>query len=87
MHMYFVGLGLLLLLFKVLEYGPIAQWPWWGVLLPFGAAVVWWAWADATGYTKRREVDKMNERVAKRREDSLTALGMDARGRRAKKPR
>ncbi len=86
--MYFVGLGLLLLLFKVFEYGPIAQWPWWRVLLPFGGALVWWAWADASGYTKRREVDKMNERVVKRREESLAALGMDARGRRrAKRPR
>jgi small Trp-rich protein len=85
--MYFVGLGIVLLLLRTLEYGPVGHWPWWVVLLPFGAAIVWWAWADATGYTKRKEVEKMDQRVVKRREDSLAALGLDVRGRRQKKRR
>lgn len=85
--MYFVGLGLLLLLLKVAEYGPVGQWSWWIILAPFLAAVVWWWWADMTGYTKRREVDKMDDRVAKRREENLAALGLDVRGRRQKKNR
>jgi small Trp-rich protein len=87
MYMYFIGLGVLLLILRIAEYGPVGQWPWWVVLLPFGAAVLWWAWADGTGYTKRKEVEKMDGRVAKRREENLAALGLNARGRRQKKRR
>lgn len=80
--MYFVVLGVLQLLMKVAEFGPVAGWSWWVVFWPFAAAVVWWAWADLTGYTKRREMDKMDKRVAERREQNLIKLGMDKRGRR-----
>jgi small Trp-rich protein len=82
--MYFVVLGLLLLVMKVADFGPVGMWSWWAVLWPWAAAVAWWAWADATGYTKRREMDKMDERVAKRRVENLANLGMDHRGRRGK---
>ncbi|HEV7914214.1 MAG TPA: TIGR04438 family Trp-rich protein [Albitalea sp.] len=82
--MYFVVAGVLLLVMKVAEFGPVALWPWWGVLLPFGLAVVWWAWADATGFTKRREMDKMDEKKKQRRIDNLDALGMDEKGRRGR---
>jgi small Trp-rich protein len=85
--MYFIGLGVLLLLLKMAEFGAVGQWSWVAILWPFGAAVAWWAWADATGYTKRREMDKMDARVAKRREENLAKLGMDARGRSLKKKR
>jgi small Trp-rich protein len=85
--MYFVGLGVLLLLMKAAEFGSVAEWSWWAVLWPFGGAVLWWAWADATGYTKRREMDKMDKRVADRRAENLAALGMDRRGRRQSKKR
>ncbi len=80
--MYFVVLGVLQLLMKTAEFGPVAAWSWWVVLWPFAAAVLWWAWADLTGYTKRREMDKMDKRVAERREQNLAKLGMDKRGRR-----
>ena len=83
--MYFVLIGVLLLVMKVAEFGAVAAWPWWGVLLPFGLAVVWWAWADATGYTKRKQMEKMDERVKQRRTENLSKLGMDERGRRGKK--
>lgn len=82
--MYFVILGVLLLLMKVAEFGPVGLWSWLAVLWPFLAAVVWWVWADSTGYTKRREMDKMDKRVAKRREENLANLGMDVKGRRGK---
>lgn len=80
--MYFVILGVLLLAMKATDFGPVALWSWWAVLWPFGAALLWWAWADGTGYTKRREVDKMDAKRVKRREENLEALGMDKRGRR-----
>ncbi|MET0333533.1 MAG: TIGR04438 family Trp-rich protein [Rhizobacter sp.] len=82
--MYFVVLGLILLVMKVAEFGPVALWSWLAVLWPWVAAVIWWAWADGTGYTKRREMDKMDDRVEKRRVENLANLGMDARGRRGK---
>lgn len=83
--MYFVVIGVLLLVMKVAEFGVVAEWSWWGILSPFAAAVVWWAWADASGYTKRREMDKMDARQAKRRQENLAKLGMDERGRRGKR--
>lgn len=72
--MYLLGLGLILMALKYLAIGPVASWEWWQVLLPFGAAVVWWAWADATGYTKRRAVERMNTRAAERKQRRLEEL-------------
>jgi small Trp-rich protein len=83
--MYLVGLGLLLLLMKSQEFGAVGGWSWWAVLSPFAGAIIWWVWADASGYTKRREMDKMDKRVADRRSQNLASLGMDERGRRGKK--
>ena len=80
--MYFVLIGVLLLVLKFAEFGVVATWPWWGILSPFGLAVVWWIFADQTGYTKRKEMEKMDVRVRKRREENLAKLGMDERGRR-----
>ena len=33
--------GLIFVLLKLSQVGPVAQWPWWGVLSPLFAAVVW----------------------------------------------
>ncbi|RFO98393.1 TIGR04438 family Trp-rich protein [Rhodoferax lacus] len=60
--MYFVGLGLILMLLKFLEIGPVASLSWIWVLSPFAMAVAWWAWADASGYTKKRAMERENER-------------------------
>ena len=80
--MYLVLLGLLLVALKLAEVGPPTQWPWWGVLLPFAGAVVWWAWADATGYYKRREMRKLEEKKVARRDREMTSLGTGPKGRR-----
>lgn len=77
--MLFVVVGVLLIVLKLAEIGPPAVWPWWGVLSPFAAAVVWWAWADMSGYTKRRAMDKMDEKKVERRRKALGALGLDYR--------
>jgi small Trp-rich protein len=77
--MYFLGLGVVLLLMKYLEFGAVAQWSWWVVLAPFGLAVVWWAWADATGYTKRKAMEKMDKRKADRLAKNREALGIGVR--------
>ncbi len=39
--MVFLGIGVLLLLMKCFEIGPVGQWSWWIVLIPFGVALLW----------------------------------------------
>ena len=74
--MYFLGLGLILLVMKYLEFGPVAEWDWWFVLSPFGLAMAWWAWADWSGYTKKKSIDKENARKKARIDKNREALGM-----------
>lgn len=74
--MYFLVLGLIFLAMKYMEIAPVAAWDWWVVLSPFGLAVVWWAWADASGYTKRKAMEAENARKQERIERSKDALGM-----------
>ena len=74
--MYFLGLGIILLLMKYLEIGPPAAWDWWIVLSPFGLAAAWWWFADSSGYTKRREVEKMDKVRQDRIDKHKRAIGM-----------
>ena len=71
-----VIVGVLLLVAKWAEFGPFATWSWWIVLAPFAIAVLWWEFADQSGWTKRREMDKMEARKVDRRERTMEALGM-----------
>jgi small Trp-rich protein len=73
--MWFLGAGVVLLLLKWLEVGPVAALSWWLVLAPFALAVVWWAWADSSGYTKRKASERMDRRKEERLERSRKALG------------
>ena len=77
--MYFLGLGVALLLLKYMEIGAVAQWDWWVVLAPFGLAVVWWAWADASGYTKKKAMEKMDKRKADRLAKNRDNMGIGTR--------
>jgi small Trp-rich protein len=79
--MYFLGIGIVLLLMKYLEMGPVAAWSWWTVFLPFGLAVAWWAWADATGYTKRKAMEREEKRRLARIEKNRVAMGTEKRRR------
>lgn len=80
--MLFLLAGLAMLAMKYLEIGPVALWPWWVVLAPFGMAVAWWAWADASGYTKKKAVEKENARKQARIDKSRQALGVQTKKRR-----
>jgi small Trp-rich protein len=73
--MYFLLAGIAALLMKYLEVGPVAAWPWWVALSPFGMAVAWWAWADSSGYTKRKEMDKMDKRKQDRLDKQREQMG------------
>jgi small Trp-rich protein len=74
--MFFLLLGIAALALKYLEIGPVATLNWFIVLSPFAMAVAWWAWADASGYTKRREIDKMAKRKDDRIDKQREAMGM-----------
>ena len=80
--MYLVVLGVCLLVMKLGGWGLVADWPWWGVLAPFGGAMLWWWYADSSGLTKRREMDKMDKRKEDRRRKNLDALGLNPKKRR-----
>jgi small Trp-rich protein len=73
--MYFLGIGLLLLAMKYLEVDPVAAWSWWLVFTPFGLAVAWWSWADATGYTKRKAMEREDARKQERIDKNRKAIG------------
>jgi small Trp-rich protein len=90
--MYFVVIGVVLVLLHLLGIGPPAAWTWnllgdlWKFALPFLLAIVWWAWADASGLNKRREMERLDERKQKRRKENLVALGLGHQARRKSKP-
>ena len=75
--MWFVVLGVLLIALKLAEFGPVALWAWWWVLSPFAAAALWWSFADSSGWTKRREMDKLEDKKLERRRKNMEALGID----------
>ena len=79
--MYFLIIGVLGLGLKYLEIEPVAGVSWWLVLTPFALAAAWWWFADASGYTKRKEIEKMDERKQKRLDKQQEALGMLSRKR------
>lgn len=80
--MYFFGIGIVLLVLKLMQIGPVGGWSWLVVLAPFALAAVWWAWADASGYTKRKEMEKMDAIREKRLQQQREALKNPARRRR-----
>lgn len=80
--MYFLGLGIVLAALKYLEIGPLAAWSWWLVLAPFGLAMAWWAWADWSGYTKRKVMEKEDARRQARIDKSRAAMGVTPRKKR-----
>ncbi len=71
-----VIVGVLLLLAWYLELGPVGTWPWWVLPIPFGMAIVWWSFADNSGLTQRRAMQRMDDRKQERRDRSLEALGL-----------
>ena len=75
--MVFVVLGVLLIAMKLADIGFVAAWSWWAVLSPFGAAAVWWAYADSSGLTKKREMDKLENKKLERRRKNMAAMGID----------
>jgi small Trp-rich protein len=86
--MYLVVLGLIVIGLNLAGIGPMAKWNWeifgdlWKFAVPFLMAVAWWIWADTSGWTKRREMEKMDRKRAERRVKHLEDLGMGPKKRR-----
>ena len=80
--MLFLGIGIIMLAMKYLEMGPVAAWSWWIVLAPFGLAMAWWAWADASGYTKRKAMEREDQRRQERINRNKVSIGTDRKRRR-----
>lgn len=77
--MYLLGLGVILLFLKWQEIGFVAGWSWWWVLSPFAGAMIWWTWADLSGHTKRKAMERDDERKRQRIERQRQALGQKPR--------
>jgi small Trp-rich protein len=77
--MWFLIVGVLMGALYLAGIEPVSNWHWGWVLLPFGLAAVWWAFADATGMTQRRAIDKMEARKVARRQRDMEALGLNVR--------
>ena len=80
--MYFLGIGIVLLILKLMQIGPVGGWSWLIVLTPFALAAARWVWADASGYTKRKEMEKMDAIRENRLQKQREALKNPARRRR-----
>ncbi|MFY9512247.1 MAG: TIGR04438 family Trp-rich protein [Rubrivivax sp.] len=77
--MWFLIAGLVLGALYLGDVSPVAGWHWGWILLPFGLAALWWAVADATGFTQRRAIDKMELKKETRRQRDMEALGLNVR--------
>lgn len=74
--MWMVVLGVVLVVLKLAGLTAVSAWSWWWVLAPFAVAAVWWQIADLTGLTRRRAMQREDERAERRREKSFEALGL-----------
>jgi small Trp-rich protein len=80
--MFFIIVGVLLIALRVAGVSPMADWnleffgDLWKFVLPFILGLVWWAWADSSGLTKRREMEKDEQRKAERRARNIDNLGL-----------
>ncbi len=74
--MFFLLVGIVMLLMWLGDIAPVAGLPWWMVATPFGLAVAWWAWADWSGYTKKKVIDKENLRKQARIDQNREKMGL-----------
>ena len=80
--MYLLVFSVLLLLMKWQQIGPVAEWPWKWIAAPFILTILWWEWADWSGYTKRKAMEKEDQRKADRHRKQREALANSAAARR-----
>ena len=78
--MWFVALGVLLLVLNFAGVGAVGRLVWWAdawiMLGPFVLAAIWWFIADSTGRTQRKAMDKMDAKKEARRVQQMESLGL-----------
>ncbi|WP_374673473.1 TIGR04438 family Trp-rich protein [Ideonella sp.] len=80
--MIFIIIGVALIALKLLGVNPMAEWNYeltgdlWKMVWPFVAALIWWAWSDASGWTRRREMERDDQRKAERRARNIANMGL-----------
>ena len=81
--MYLVVLGAVFLAMKFGGFSPVFEWPWHWVLSPFAGAVIWWTYADWSGWTARenarREQLRLRKRIERIRQAMHSAFGRHRR--------
>jgi len=80
--MVFVIVGVILIVCNLMGWGPVGAWNWdlggdvWKFALPFVLAVVWWIFSDASGWTKRKAMNKDAIRKQDRLDRNIDAMGL-----------
>lgn len=60
--MWLLLVGLLLLVSKLLDFGPLGSLSWWWVVLPFVAAFIWWEFFERRlGLDKKKAFDEIDK--------------------------
>ncbi len=79
--MLFLLFGIAVGVMKYMGMGFAADWSWWKVSIPFVLAAIWWAWADASGYTKKKAMQRAEKKRLDRIERQKEELGLGAKKR------
>jgi len=80
--MLLVLVGVILVICNLAGIGPMAAWNWefsgdlWKFALPFALATAWWIWSDASGWTKRKAMQRDEERKRDRQDRNIDAMGL-----------
>lgn len=74
--MFLMALAVLVSALKYFEIGPFAKLDWLWVLGLYGLTAAWWAWADWSGYTKRKASEKIDQAKADRLRRQRDQLGL-----------
>ena len=72
--MYLLLIAVILTVLKYMEIAPVADWSWWVVIGFYAATAVWWQVADASGYTRRKAMEKEDQVREDRRERNRKRL-------------
>ncbi len=67
--MWMLVIGFLLTLLKFADINPVANWPWWVVLMPFALIIIWWEVIEKVfGLRQKREQARMEQERKERAE-------------------
>ena len=70
--MWIFYIGLVLLVSKLLDFGPLADLSWWWVLMPFVIALIWWeVFERHLGLDRRKAFDELEKAKQERIERAL----------------